>query len=108
MCIRDRDYLFPGKTKVFADWYSGVMRIPHGKMMKYVHQGYASLYEKELFLRFESGVLVSYREEDYAHFYADKKEMEERNMSDLWEAIFGVKLQKKESWLHKLFKRLRK
>lgn len=34
--------------------------------------------------------------------------MEERNMSDLWEAIFGVKLQKKESWLHKLFKRLRK
>lgn len=102
------DYLFPGKTKVFADWYSGVMRIPHGKMMKYVHQGYASLYEKELFLRFESGVLVSYREEDNAHFYADKKEMEERNMSDLWEAIFGVKLQKKESWLHKLFKRLRK
>ena len=64
--------------------------------------------KKELFLRFESGVLVSYREEDNAHFYADKKEMEERNMSDLWEAIFGVKLQKKESWLHKLFKRLRK
>lgn len=42
------DYLFPGQTKVFADWYSDVMRIPHGKMMKYVHQGYASLYEKEL------------------------------------------------------------
>ena len=30
--------------------------------------------KKELFLRFESGVLVSYREEDNAHFYADKKE----------------------------------
>lgn len=58
--------------------------------------------------RFESGVLVSYREEDNTHFYADKKEMEERNMSDLCEAIFGVKLQKKESWLQKLFKRLRK
>ena len=84
------------------------MRIPHGKMMKYIHQGYASLYEKELFLRFESGVLVSYREEDNTHFYTDKKGMEERNMSDLCEAIFGVKLQKKESWLQKLFKRLRK
>ena len=102
------DYLFPGQTKVFADWYSDVMRIPHGKMMKYVHQGYASLYEKELFLRFESGVLVSCREEDNTHFYADKKGMEERNMSDLCEAILGVKIQKKESWLEKLFKRLRK
>lgn len=94
------DFLFPGQTKVFANWYSEVIRIPHGKMMKYVHQGYASLYEKELFLRFESGILVSYREEDNTHFYANKKRMEERNMSDLCEAIFGVKLQKKGNWLH--------
>ncbi|WP_077152936.1 hypothetical protein [Bacteroides bouchesdurhonensis] len=102
------DFLFPGQTKVFANWYSEVIRIPHGKMMKYVHQGYASLYEKELFLRFESGILVSYREEDNTHFYANKKRMEERNMSDLCEAIFGVKLQKKGNWLHNLFRHLHK
>ena len=47
--------------------------------------------KKSLFLRFESGILVSYREEDNTHFYANKKRMEERNMSDLCEAIFGVK-----------------
>lgn len=102
------DFLFPGQTKVFANWYSEVIRIPHGKMMKYVHQGYASLYEKELFLRFESGILVSYREEDNTHFYANKKRMEERNMSDLCEAIFGVKLQKKGNLLHNLFRHLHK
>ena len=38
------DFLFPGQTKVFANWYSEVIHIPHGKMMKYVHQGYASLH----------------------------------------------------------------
>lgn len=29
------DFLFPGQTKVFANWYSEVIRIPHGKMIKY-------------------------------------------------------------------------
>ena len=48
------------------------------------------------------------REEDNTHFYANKKRMEERNMSDLCEAIFGVKLQKKGNWLHNLFRHLHK
>lgn len=103
--------LTPSTESVLSDAspdFSKVIRIPHGKMMKYVHQGYASLYEKELFLRFESGILVSYREEDNTHFYANKKRMEERNMSDLCEAIFGVKLQKKGNWLHNLFRHLHK
>lgn len=38
----------------------------------------------------------------------NKKRMEERNMSDLCEAIFGVKLQKKGNWLHNLFRHLHK
>lgn len=45
------DYLFPEQKKVLAEWYSGEIRIPHGNEMKYIHQGYASLYEKELFFR---------------------------------------------------------
>lgn len=92
------DYLFHDQEKVFANWFSGVIRIPHGKMMRYVHQGYASLYEKELYLRFESGVFVSYREEDnsYLYNYNDKKKMEEKCMDNLWKAIFGVKPKKKK------------
>lgn len=108
------DYLFPGQNKVFADWYSGEIRIPYGKMMQYVHQGYASLYEKELFLTVESGVIVDECEIDNTHFYNDKKGMKKRNQADIFEAIFGVKPlrstraknQKKKSWFKKACERL--
>lgn len=57
-------YLFPNEEKVFAKWFTGVVRIPHGKMIRYIHQGYASIYEKELYLEFVSGILVNYQEKD--------------------------------------------
>ena len=52
------DYIFPGQQEVFAGWFSGRIRIPHGKLLKYVHMGYESIYEKELYLDFENGILV--------------------------------------------------
>lgn len=56
--------LFPGQTRVFAEWFSGEIRIPTGEMLEYIHAGYASIYEKDLYLEFESGILISVREED--------------------------------------------
>ena len=56
-CV-DMNYLFPGQEKVFADWFSGEIRIPYGEMLQYYHMGYASIYEKELFLEFENGCLI--------------------------------------------------
>jgi len=52
------DYLFPGQTEVFASWFSGIIKIPHGEMIKYVHSGYESKFEKERFLIIEEGNLV--------------------------------------------------
>lgn len=52
------DYLFPGQDRVFADWFSGEIRIPQGEMLDYVHMGYASLYERDLILVFKKGVLI--------------------------------------------------
>jgi hypothetical protein len=46
-------------TRVFAHWYSGTLRVPQGKLLKYVHQGYASISERDLFLDIEKGVLRS-------------------------------------------------
>lgn len=54
----DLNYLFPGKTKVFASWYNGTIKIESGKLLKYVHSGYESIYQKELFLFFENGIKV--------------------------------------------------
>ena len=53
------DSLFPGfEDRVFAHWYTGVINIPQGKMTRYVHMGYASRYERELFLAIENGIVV--------------------------------------------------
>ena len=60
----DMNFLFPGQDKVFAEWYTGEIRIPYGEMLQYYHIGYASVYEKELFLEFENGFLIGKREKD--------------------------------------------
>ena len=41
-----------------ASWFSGTLRIPLGKRLIYVHMGYGSIYEKELFLTIENGKLI--------------------------------------------------
>ena len=57
--------IFPGyPDRVFAHWYSGSLRIPFGKMVKYVHMGFGSVYESNLFLIIEKGVLVNTHQEN--------------------------------------------
>ena len=51
--------VFPGfPDRVFAHWYSETIRLPQGKLLEYVHMGFASVYERDLFLTFENGVLT--------------------------------------------------
>lgn len=57
----DLNYLFPGKKEVFADWFSGEIRVPQGELLKYVHMGYQSIFEKDLILKFKKGVLIDER-----------------------------------------------
>lgn len=45
-------------NRVFAHWYSGTIRIPRGKLLRYVHMGYGSTYEADLLLDVERGVIV--------------------------------------------------
>ena len=52
------DTVFPGYgERVFAHWYTGTLRVPQGRRLKYVHMGYASTYERDLMLEVERGVL---------------------------------------------------
>lgn len=74
------DYLFPEfPNGVFAHWFSGEVRCPRGKLLNYVHGGYASSYEEDLFIEFKEGILQGIRvvknepppprsEEDYPPF----------------------------------------
>ncbi len=58
----DLKTLFSGQERVFAEWFSGKIRIPHGRMLEYVHMGYESVYEKELTLTVENGVVTGTHE----------------------------------------------
>lgn len=54
--------MFPDfPDRVFAHWYSGTIRIPQGKRLEYVHMGYGSTFERDLFLDVERGVVKSTR-----------------------------------------------
>ena len=44
---------------VFAHWFSGTIRLPQGKQLKYEHMGYMSLYEYDLFLEVKKGVVTN-------------------------------------------------
>jgi hypothetical protein len=49
---------------LFADWVSGRLVVPRGELLSYVHMGFESVYERELHLRVEAGVVVETRELD--------------------------------------------
>jgi F0F1-type ATP synthase assembly protein I len=77
----DLNYLFPGQNKVFANWFSGEIRLPQGKILEYVHMGYASLYVKDLFLVIENGILLKQYEVDNTEKYQEllkQRKQEER------------------------------
>lgn len=44
---------------IFADWFSGVLRIPKGEVLRYAHMGFATIYEQELLVKIEQGVVVA-------------------------------------------------
>ena len=51
--------VFPGyPDRVFAHWYSGVLRIPEGQMLDYVHMGYGSTYERDVIVVIDKGMVT--------------------------------------------------
>ncbi len=50
--------VFPGyPDRVFAHWYSGTLRVPQGKVLKYVHMGHQSTFERDMLIDVERGVI---------------------------------------------------
>lgn len=88
------DYLFPGQNTVFANWFNGKIRIPQGEMLDYVHMGYASLYEKDLILVFENGLLTHEYVVDNEAEYQNR--LEEREKQEIEQIEQKEKKKKKD------------
>jgi len=56
MTLGDLFLGFP--NRVFAHWFSGRVRLPRGELLEYVHAGWGSIYEADLFIEFKNGILV--------------------------------------------------
>jgi hypothetical protein len=61
----DMGLLFPGfEKRVFAHWYSGTLRVRDGQMLNYRHMGYMSVFERELLIEVDHGVVTGTRIKD--------------------------------------------
>lgn len=75
-----RKYRLIGEEPLFADWFSGVLRIPQGEMLLYVHMGYGSVYEQEVHIKIENGVVIETRTIDNRGKDFDEDHLANRNM----------------------------
>ncbi len=73
-------YRMLGTEPLLADWFTGVLRIPRGKMLHYVHMGFASVYEQELHIKIENGVVVASQVIDNRGKSFDEWELAQRNL----------------------------
>jgi len=56
--ISAKQKLFPGQSEVFGYWITGKLKVQSGEILEYVHDGYESIYETDIILGFENGVLI--------------------------------------------------
>ena len=43
---------------LLANWFTGVLRVPRGERLHYVHMGFGSVYEEELHIKIDRGNIV--------------------------------------------------
>jgi hypothetical protein len=63
--------VFPDSKDIVAAWYSGALVIPRGKLVKYVHMGYGSTYERYTIVTVNEGLVsrtLNLSAEDFANY----------------------------------------
>ncbi len=77
----------PGEERLKIDWFSGILVLPEGEVVNYVHMGYGSTYERYTLLAVRKGDFKDSRSLDYKEyetfrekqFLAFKKTIEYKN-----------------------------
>lgn len=60
--------VFPGNRKTVIDWFLGLLVIPNGEIVNYVHMGYGSTYENYILLEIAAGNFIKAKEFDYKEY----------------------------------------
>ena len=54
-------YRLDGSEPLLANWFTGVLRVPRGEQLRYVHMGFGTVFEMEIHVKIENGVVVASR-----------------------------------------------
>jgi len=73
-------YKITSDSPIFADWFSGVLRIVEGEKLLYVHMGFGTVYEKEIHIKISKGVVIKTKTIDNRGKKFDENELEENNL----------------------------
>ena len=73
-------YRMAGSDPILADWFTGVIRIPKGEQLHYVHMGFGSVYEQELHVKIENGEVLTSRVIDNRNKDVDVLDLRWRNL----------------------------
>lgn len=57
-------YRLVGEEPLLADWFTGTLRVPQGELLQYVHMGFGSVYEQEIHVKIEHGIVTASRTVD--------------------------------------------
>ena len=68
------------QTPIFAEWFTGTLRIPEGEMLHYVHMGYGSVYEGETHIKIKKGIVIKSKTIDNRKKDVDKFELNWSNL----------------------------
>lgn len=79
VAIRGRFQVREGEP-LLADWFTGVLRVPKGEILQYVHMGFGSVHEQEVHVKIERGLVVSTRVVDNSGKSHDQWEIGLRNL----------------------------
>ena len=65
--------VFPNQELVKIDWFTGLLVLPYGKLVNYVHMGYGSTYKHYILLEIDKGVLKQQKQFNYKKYEKFKK-----------------------------------
>ena len=60
--------VFPDQNGLKVDWLTGLLVLPYGELVNYVHMGYGSTYENYILLEINKGNYIKSKQFDYKDY----------------------------------------
>jgi hypothetical protein len=92
------DEVFPDKSELKINWFTGLLILPYGKRINYVHMGYGSTYRKYYIIEIYEGNFIQDRQFNHGQFKSFKeKQFQEFKKTDEYRNLVQS-LKKDESY----------